>query len=395
MPSLEESRQRVKQSLEGDTDHDAILASLQDEIDRHNAIKDDLSEDINGSRKSRHEDDRTARRPSRFRFKHGTKDPRDDRKKHRRSRREDGDSGDSSRHHRKRRKQSTPPSDDATNQDSPAHPFPREPHDPALTDTDAFRASLFDALADDEGAAAYWESVYNQPIHIYPRPTHPNTSTGELEALSDEEYVKYVKEKMWERKNPEVAFEQKRKEKARKQAEEEKTRAREEFVRRKERQAWERAQRWEGRTEEGGEAWERYESAFIGDPAGVSNPAAPVGPSEAEYSTAWSAYLAAWSALLNSAPSQAETKLANRLPWPVLPGKPILKPNIEAFMQRAPAENLHGRLRTLKAERVRWHPDKIQQRFGGEVDVGTMKLVTGVFQVVDGLFEGERKKGGG
>src|SRR5436190_10673322 len=33
----------------------------------------------------------------------------------------------------------------------------------------AFRESLFDALADDEGAA-YWESVYGQPIHIYPRP---------------------------------------------------------------------------------------------------------------------------------------------------------------------------------------------------------------------------------
>jgi hypothetical protein len=41
---------------------------------------------------------------------------------------------------------------------------------------------------------------------------------------------------------------------------------------------------------------------------------------------------------------------------------------------------------------VRWHPDKVQQRFAGAVDEGTMKVVTGVFQVVDALVEEERKK---
>ena len=53
-----------------------------------------------------------------------------------------------------------------------------------------------------------------------------------------------------------------------------------------------------------------------------------------------------------------------------------------------------SQLQALKVERVRWHPDKVQQRFGGTVDEGTMKVVTGVFQVVDDLVEKERKRQG-
>ncbi|KAK5174657.1 uncharacterized protein LTR77_001739 [Saxophila tyrrhenica] len=402
MPSLEESRRQVEQSLEGETDHDAILASLQNEIDRHNAIKDDQRENIDGRRRSRREDEWRSPRASKFRFKHGTKDPQDDRRKHRRSRREDSyDSAGERRHHKKRRKHGTPSREDPDTQDSDAaHPFPREPADPSSMDTDAFRASLFDALADDEGAAAYWESVYNQPIHVYPRPAQQNATTGKLEQMNDEEYVTYVKEKMWERKNPEVVFEREKREKERRAEEEERTRKREEFVRRKERQAWERAQRWKGREgagdgEEDEDAWERYEYAFTGDSNRPATQPTKEAPSESEYTTAWSTYLSSWSKLLTSQPSDSDTKLANRLPWPVLPGKLVLKPNIEAFMRRAPADSAKDRLRTLKAERVRWHPDKIQQRFGGEVDEGTMKLVTGVFQVVDAMLEVERKGGGG
>jgi hypothetical protein len=51
-----------------------------------------------------------------------------------------------------------------------------------------------------------------------------------------------------------------------------------------------------------------------------------------------------------------------------------------------------SQLQALKVERVRWHPDKVQQRFGGTVDEGTMKVITGVFQVVDSLVEEERKR---
>jgi hypothetical protein len=58
----------------------------------------------------------------------------------------------------------------------------------------------------------------------------------------------------------------------------------------------------------------------------------------------------------------------------------------------AEGKNANGQLQALKVERVRWHPDKVQQRFAGAVDEGTMKVVTGVFQIVDGLVEEERKK---
>ena len=81
-----------------------------------------------------------------------------------------------------------------------------------------------------------------------------------------------------------------------------------------------------------------------------------------------------------------------RIPWPVLGSKTVVKANIEDFIHHTPSGSAHSKLQLLKAERVRWHPDKVQQRFGGMVDEGTMKIVTGVFQVVDGILEQERKR---
>jgi hypothetical protein len=48
----------------------------------------------------------------------------------------------------------------------------------------------------------------------------------------------------------------------------------------------------------------------------------------------------------------------------------------------------------LKEERVRWHPDKMQQRLGGKVDDKVMRDVTAIFQVVDALWNDTRKKDG-
>lgn len=49
-------------------------------------------------------------------------------------------------------------------------------------------------------------------------------------------------------------------------------------------------------------------------------------------------------------------------------------------------------LENLKWERVKWHPDKIQQRYGClNIDEGTLRAVTEVFQVMDGLFNEKRK----
>jgi len=48
----------------------------------------------------------------------------------------------------------------------------------------------------------------------------------------------------------------------------------------------------------------------------------------------------------------------------------------------------------LKEERVRWHPDKVQQRLGGKVDEKVMRDVTAIFQAVDALWNDTRKNGG-
>lgn len=387
MPSLEESRRQVRESLDKqaqEPDHDDILASLQDEIDKHNAVKYDVQRSMR--RNERHRDEERKLEPSmKFRFKTSTSDPR--KRKHR-SRSDEG------KHHRKHRKDDypMPPEEEA------AHPFPREPADlDQPPPVDAFRDSLFDALAHDEGAQ-YWEGVYQQPIHVYARPT-VETPKGELEQMSDEQYAAYVKTKMWERQHPEIVIERQQAKKRRKEEEEEKTKKREEFVRRKEQAAWERAERkgarWHGKG--GDEEEENYERHVPGEWDTPSD-SAEQKTRQKEYTAAWSRYLDAWDKLkhdLLSERNKSDKEVeppSKRIPWPVLRSKPVIKANIEAFMRHAPADTDRTILQLLKAERVRWHPDKVQQRFVGKVDEGTMKLVTGVFQVVDSLYEEERKK---
>lgn len=405
MPSIDDSRRHVTESLDAqaaEVDHEAILAGLQDEIDRHNAVKDDLRASMRQRRRPPSEE--PSQTPMRFRFKSGQGDPR---KRKNRSR---PNTNDHDRHHRKHRRRehyATPP-EDLQAHDSP-HPFPREPTDPLAPSQDpedAFRTSLLDALADDEGAA-YWESVYSQPIHIYPRPSL-QTDKGELEQMNDEEYVDYVKTKMWERKNPEMVQERKRREKERKLEEEERTRRREEFVRRRERAAWERSQRWRARDdgdgEDGGNRNGKGKGRDEYEFAGETNSAPSHSEqAEREYAKAWTDYLSAWDALKydllteprNDTNQPTPMEPSKRIPWPVLPSRPVIKPNIEAFMQHAPSDSQRSTVQILKAERVRWHPDKMQQRFRGAVDGGTLTLVTAVFQVVDGVLEEARKREGG
>ena len=83
-----------------------------------------------------------------------------------------------------------------------------------------------------------------------------------------------------------------------------------------------------------------------------------------------------------------------RLPWPVKSGqaKHVGKEAVEDFMRSAPMGSQHESLRgILKAERVRWHPDKIQQHFGSMIaEEGTMKTVTAVFQILDQMWSETR-----
>ncbi|KAI7505390.1 hypothetical protein KC367_g634 [Hortaea werneckii] len=391
MPSLEESRRQVREGLDrqaSDIDHNDILASLQEEIDKHNQVKDHLRDSVRRSRSDRRRGDKDrSDRPTKLRFKSSSSDER--KRKHR--------SSHDARHSNKRKREyPTPPSDES----EAAHPFPREPTDPdGPAPADAFRDSLFDALAHDEGAE-YWESVYNQPIHIYPRPAQ-QTEKGTLEAMDDDQYADYVKTKMWEKKHPEIVQEQERSKRKRREGEEERTKAREDFVRRKERAAWEKAEHKNARRfgQEGDNSDdEHYEKSVPPKEWRTEGKSRDAKEREAEYTAAWSHYLAAWDRLKSehlstSTPASSDaTPLSRRIPWPVLGSKPVIRSNIEAFFHHAPAEDEQMKLRVLKAERVRWHPDKIQQRFGGDVEEGIMKLVTGVFQVVDAVFEAARAR---
>jgi hypothetical protein len=80
------------------------------------------------------------------------------------------------------------------------------------------------------------------------------------------------------------------------------------------------------------------------------------------------------------------------IPWPVESGKrvDVAKREVERFFLYAPTSGqpTEGQLlKVLKAERVRWHPDKIQQKLGGQdVDEDVIQGVTEVFQIIDELW---------
>ena len=268
------------------------------------------------------------------------------------------------RHHhrsRRRREHQSGPKDDPSLYDDTYLPNSRS--EQYMDPNQAFRESLFDALADDEGAA-YWEGVYGQPIHTY-----PNTKTGpegELERMSDEEYAAYVRARMYEKSHEHIIEERQRREQERQQ-----------------RKAWrDRTRHMEAERDEFQKRVQ--ESLQRGE----------VRKAAKQWKEAWAGYNKRWDELKNNIDHNpnAEVPIRDVIPWPVLSGKrrDVSKEEIENFLGNVPAgENDSGAL--LKAERVKWHPDKIQQRFGEQgIDAETMKLVTAVFQVVDRMWNDQR-----
>ncbi|OKL62148.1 hypothetical protein UA08_03000 [Talaromyces atroroseus] len=319
-------------------------------------------------------------RSSKFRFKssrsrshHSKHEDHDDRHRHRR------------RHHHRHKSQHSSKRQ-KIDQDPPASPGHNERR--SLSPDTAFRESLFDAMGDDEGAA-YWESVYGQPIHTYAVPSVPKGPDGELERMTDEEYTAYVRARMWERSHEGIMEERERqrreKAKAKQRSEAgqqaDKDRARfnealEESLRRGEKRR--RAKLWE---------------------------------------TTWEKYLKSWeelSALSSSASKpqneDAEAKsqffIRNHIHWPVDTGKrrDISHEAVKEFMEHAPATSESSAahedlLSTLKAERIRWHPDKMLHRYGSlglKDEKALVQSVTEVFQILDQLWieeKGRRSKG--
>ncbi|KAL3462949.1 hypothetical protein BJX64DRAFT_258489 [Aspergillus heterothallicus] len=321
---------------------------------------------------------RSEKSTSKFRFKsknsssRSSRQDRHDHHRHRRDRDRDRD-GDHSSHRRpKRRKRPRTPSPSSL----PGH------NNPPLSPNTAFRESLFDALGDDEGAA-FWESVYGQPI---PVPPPGVDSRGPLEQMDEEAYASYVRSEMWKRTR-EGMLEEAERMKAEKRA---KVRAEREAENAREKRAFEDAM--EDALRRGRERKKAKEV----------------------WKAVWTEYLESWErvedAVGKGKDGKEEDKKALRelLFWPVESGrrKNISKENVEEFMRRAPvaARTLNRRaggddvpledffLSTLKAERVRWHPDKIQHRYGAlGIDETVMRSVTEVFQIVDNMWNEEKK----
>ena len=98
----------------------------------------------------------------------------------------------------------------------------------------------------------------------------------------------------------------------------------------------------------------------------------------------------------SSAGLRSSKPLGKTIPYPVstLKREDVSRDAIELFMRNAarsdgdPNVKEDDSLRAvLKTERVRWHPDKIQQWYGHlGLDKGTMRSVTGVFQVLDHMW---------
>jgi hypothetical protein len=249
----------------------------------------------------------------------------------------------------------------------------------------AFRESLFDALGDDEGAQ-FWEGVYGQPIHTYPN-TYQDPETGELEQMNEEEYAQFVRRKMWEKswEGIEAAKKEKRKEK---ELEKKKTREEE-----KKKTSSDKAAPFgyvfdlevENSLKRGEERKEKR-----------------------RWKTLWEDYLRCWEELQQLAKDRtiplADSEklfLRNKIIWPVETSKrKDVKPEeIERFIVKgtrsstSTEEAEDALMNALKAERVRWHPDKMQQRYGFmEIDEGTMAGVTAAFQVFDRMWNDRRTK---
>ncbi|KAK5192063.1 hypothetical protein LTR47_003520 [Exophiala xenobiotica] len=256
----------------------------------------------------------------------------------------------------------------------------------SLPPDQAFRESLFDALGDDEGAA-FWEGVYGQPIHDYPN-TYKDEETGELERMTDEEYAQFVRRKMWEKswEGIEAAKEEKRRER-----EQEKQRIREEENKRNtQRQAQHDDYVFDTQVEASLRRGERRKD-------------------RRRWHALWQDYLRRWEELQATAQNRPKLEedreqvfLRNKIAWPVESGKrkDVHRDEVERFVRKGTAslesdENTGDPLvNALKTERVRWHPDKIQQRYGFmEIDESTLKGVTAVFQIFDDIWAEVRKTG--
>jgi hypothetical protein len=341
------------------------------------------------------DDDYKQARSGKFRFKSSKRrrrSPPTDREaasdsRRRKRRREESAGHERHRSHRKtREKYSKPFTDDPSTYDDSYY---ATTHSSQYMDPDAaFRESLFDALADDEGAA-YWEGVYGQPIHNYSNmKTGPE---GTLERMSEEEYAEYVRGKMWEKSHAHIIEERAKREKERIRRTKEKE-AKEQQEKRKRRVYLSESE--DGDIEEKQDFMRQVDESLL---RGEER------RKERKWREAWQRYLLEWSKFNETLTAKSTDDSINDIagknargiiPWPVDTGrwKHVNHDAVDNFFRTAPPADtdLAG---ILKVERVRWHPDKMQQQFGAsKLDEETTRMVTLVFQVVDRLWNETKAK---
>ena len=305
-------------------------------------------------------DGHTSPRTSKFRFKSKKRSSDERRASHGESDHEERRHRHRPGHHRsnkRRRETPTLPDDPASYDDT--H-IPNASSSQYMDPDTAFRESLFDAMADDEGAQ-FWEGVYGQPIHTYP--DMKQGSDGELERMTDEEYSAFVRSKMYEKTHQHLIEEKARRDANKKE---------------KERLAK------EGRKEE-------REAQKFRDKVEESLRRGEERKKRRSWEEKWNSYTQKWEDL-------GKGDKSAKIPWPVEGGsrKDINQPEIERFFLFAPSSGQPSETKlaqVLKSERIRWHPDKIQQKYGGQgIHEETMQAVTAVFQIIDRMWSETRDK---
>lgn len=206
--------------------------------------------------------------------------------------------------------------------------------------------------------------------------------------MTEDDYVDYVRAKMWERSHQHVLEERARREEARAERQRgERLRQRQRMGERDEEEGRKERQGWHESVEEVLRRGE--ERRRVGRWKGV-----------------WRKYVDGWEGMRWAEDETADRpniSLKERIPWPVESGawRDVLRTGeVDRFFERAPlAAHAAGgadggkMVDVLKKERVRWHPDKIQQRAGASgTDPETLKMVTAVFQVIDRLWVEARGK---
>jgi hypothetical protein len=181
--------------------------------------------------------------------------------------------------------------------------------------------------------------------------------------MTDDEYAAYVRQKMWEKTHAGLLEERAR-------------RAKERAAREKDDKEFMMKEKEARRV-----ADEMERSLRLGEER----------RREKAWRDGWERYLTRWKTWQGD---------ADGIAWPVRSGK---KDDVGAdevktfFLKGLRLEDVGEKefSAKLRDERVRWHPDKMQQRLGGigsQVDRGVMGQVTAAFQIIDQLWADTRPK---